>query len=405
MKFVHMADVHIGSWRDPNLRGLVVAAFSKAVDFCIEQKVNFLLISGDLFNTSLPPIDLLKIVISNLNRLKKEDISVYGVAGSHDYSPSGRSILEILEEVGLFKNVCKGFVENDNLKLRFTEHIKPNVKLTGIVGRRGLLDRKYYEQLYRDNLELEEGFKIFLFHTAITELKPRELEKMDSAPVSLLPKGFDYYAGGHVHIVKDSTLEGYKKIVFPGPIFPVTFSELEKFNSGGVYFYDNEKISYVPIKLCEILNIRVDCNRKSAIQSMELIIDAIKPDLKNTVVTIRMEGILESGKLSDIDWKEIYEILYSKGAISVLKNTSKVSSKVFDEVFVVADSVEEIEIQLMNEYSGKTEQQVIDKESEIFLMKTLLDSASLERNEGERISDFEERVINHIQNIVWDVVN
>ena len=67
MKFVHMADVHIGSWRDPNLRGLVVAAFSKAVDFCIEQKVNFLLISGDLFNTSLPPIDLLKIVISNLN--------------------------------------------------------------------------------------------------------------------------------------------------------------------------------------------------------------------------------------------------------------------------------------------------------------------------------------------------
>ena len=75
----------------------------------------------------------------------------------------------------------------------------------------------------KEALEKEEGFKIFMFHTALTELKPKELDKMDSAPVSFLPRNFDYYAGGHVHIVKEASLDGYKNIVYPGPLFPNNF--------------------------------------------------------------------------------------------------------------------------------------------------------------------------------------
>ena len=59
------------------------------------------------------------------------------------------------------------------------------------------------KELDLKNLEEEEGFKIFMFHTALTELKPKNLERMDSAPISLLPKGFDY-----VHdIIPDIQLE------------------------------------------------------------------------------------------------------------------------------------------------------------------------------------------------------
>ena len=32
MKFAHMADVHIGAWRDPKLRDLSTLAFIKAID-------------------------------------------------------------------------------------------------------------------------------------------------------------------------------------------------------------------------------------------------------------------------------------------------------------------------------------------------------------------------------------
>ena len=44
MKFAHLADCHIGSWRDPKLRDLSSTAFSKAVDSCIQKQVDFVLI-------------------------------------------------------------------------------------------------------------------------------------------------------------------------------------------------------------------------------------------------------------------------------------------------------------------------------------------------------------------------
>lgn len=67
MKFAHLADCHIGNWRDPKMADLSTKAFTKAIDTCIHEKVDFVLISGDLFNTSLPSIDRLKEVTKNLN--------------------------------------------------------------------------------------------------------------------------------------------------------------------------------------------------------------------------------------------------------------------------------------------------------------------------------------------------
>ncbi len=51
-----MADCHIGGWQEPKLKELGIKVFEKAIDKCIEKNVAFVLISGDLFNTSLPGI-------------------------------------------------------------------------------------------------------------------------------------------------------------------------------------------------------------------------------------------------------------------------------------------------------------------------------------------------------------
>jgi DNA repair exonuclease SbcCD nuclease subunit len=42
----------------------------KAISICIDEKVDFALIAGDLFNTALPSIESLKIAVENLKRLK-----------------------------------------------------------------------------------------------------------------------------------------------------------------------------------------------------------------------------------------------------------------------------------------------------------------------------------------------
>ena len=401
MKFIHIADVHIGSWREQKLRDLGISAFSRAVEECISEKVDFLLISGDLFNTSLPPLDLLKNVVICLKRLKDDDIGVYIVAGSHDFSSSGRSMLEVLEEVELFKNVCRGGVEGGKLRLKFTIDKKTGAKITGIIGKKGMLDRRYYESLIRDNLEGEEGFKIFMFHTAITELKPKELEKMESSPVSLLPIGFDYYAGGHVHVVRDMSLEGYNNVVFPGPVFPTSFVELEKIGCGGLYIYEDGKISYKKLDVCKILNIKMDCSRMTPLEVKEKIIDEFKgEELSGMIVTLRLFGVIDSGRVSDIDWKELYEILYSKNVLCVLKNTNKLASREFEDINIVAESRDETENRLIKENIGKIETIGLNPEDELNMIKTLIQSTALEREEGEKIIDYENRASCEVSKLV-----
>ena len=50
MKFGHLADCHIGAWKDQKLRNANLNSFIKAIKICKEKKVDFILISGDLFN-------------------------------------------------------------------------------------------------------------------------------------------------------------------------------------------------------------------------------------------------------------------------------------------------------------------------------------------------------------------
>src|SRR3989338_10370238 len=135
MRYAHFSDVHIGSWRDPKMRDLSTLAFQQAVDFCIHKEVQFILLAGDLFNTSMPTIDHLKAVVIKLKELKTKNIPVYAIAGSHDFSPSGKTMLDVLEKAGLLHNVVKGSVENEKLKLSFTVDPSTGVKITGMIGK------------------------------------------------------------------------------------------------------------------------------------------------------------------------------------------------------------------------------------------------------------------------------
>jgi len=163
MRFAHFADIHIGSWADDRLAEASTKAFLKAVDVCIEKDVDFILISGDFFNTSLPAIDRLKEVTSKLKELYDRHLPVYVIPGSHDFSPTGKTMLDVLENAGLFVNVMRGSGGDDgNLHLKFTIDKKTGVKITGIGGKKGMLDKHYYELLSLPELESEPGFKIFL---------------------------------------------------------------------------------------------------------------------------------------------------------------------------------------------------------------------------------------------------
>jgi len=148
MKFAHTSDCHVGGWREEEMKQLSLLSFQKMIDKCIEEHVGFLLIAGDLFNTSIPQIDLIKEVAFQLNRLKEENIDVYIIPGSHDYSPSGKTMIDVLEKAGLCHNVFK-FKNN---QLEFTLD-KTNTKITGVIGLAGGLEKAHYKVLDKTNLE------------------------------------------------------------------------------------------------------------------------------------------------------------------------------------------------------------------------------------------------------------
>ena len=401
MKFAHLADCHIGSWRDPKLKDTSTLAFIKAVDKCIQEKVNFILIAGDLFNTSFPRLDNLKTVVIKFKQLTNLGIPVYIVPGSHDYSPSGKTILDVLEEAGLFVNVFKGSVVEGKLKLNFTVDKKTGAKITGMLGKRGALEKTYYEKLITENLENEDGYKIFLFHSGIDELKPKEMENIISQPLSLLPKGFDYYAGGHMHIVDEKQIEGYGKIAYPGPLFPNSFSELEKLERGGFYIVEDNKVRWEPVQIYNVEKLKVDCEHKAPEQIKEEILSHFKnKELNNTIILIRLQGMLESGKPSDIDFKEIFDFLYSKSAYFVMKSSHAVTSREFEEIKKDIRNVEDVESFLIKEHLGqiKMENLSLDKEEE--LIKNLMKMLGTEKQEGETVPDFEKRVKEEVGKIL-----
>lgn len=395
MKFVHFADSHLDGYRDEKLNKLSLDNLKYVINFGIEKKVDFFLIAGDLFNTALPKIETLKETVSIFKNLSEKEIPVYFIPGSHDFSPNGKTMLDILEKAGFMINVFKGKITPDNsLMLEWTIDPKTKTHITGIIGKKGMLDKNYYNKLDYNNL-VSDQFKIFMFHTAIKEMIPKELEMMESSSVKTLPPGFDYYAGGHVHIRESIQRSGNGTqcpVVFPGPTFPNSFSELEKLRKGSFVFYENNNYQIKEIPSKEVIAIHVDCENKTSDDINEKIEkEIIKGNFKDKLVLIRFFGKLKEGKVGDIDFRLINRNFLDEGAYIVLQNTNKLKSKEFVEMEISEESSEDIEKNTIFEHLEQINLPEGYDEKE--LIQNLIKILDTEQYDGESKTNFTERLI------------
>ncbi len=384
-----MADCHVGGWSEPRLKELTIKSFASAIDVCIKENVAFVLIAGDLFNTAIPSLDLIKEVAHHLSKLKERDISVYVIPGSHDYSPSGKTMLDVFEKAGLLENVVKIKHESqDKIVLEFT-HDKTNTKITGLYGKRNSLDKEIYKILDKQSLEEEKGFKIFMFHCAISQYKPQSFNALHSQDVWDLPKNFNYYAGGHVHYVFNTKVNN-GLLAFPGPLFPNNFQELKELEHGGFYIVNvnsDIELKYVPIQLHKTQYLDIDVDGLSSIDANDKIIDSIsKIDQLDKIILLRIKGVLESGKISDIDFKKIEQNLL--GAYVILRNTSGLTKKEYQQIQVSAATIEALEQNIIDQKSKEIKSNLG--------VNDLMLCLNLEKDESERNQDFEERLLKNL---------
>lgn len=369
-KFAHIADCHLGAQKYPELKELELRAFKEALDICMAEEVDFIIIAGDLFHSNLPDMGVVKEAARKLSQVKEKGIPVYINYGSHDFSPNQTSIIDVITESGLMKKLFNARVVKDEqgreqIQLIFTIDPKTGAKLTGISGRKMGIDNSYYEIMDRKSLEAEDGFKIFVYHTSVKNILPEYLIQMGGMDIKRFPRNFDYYAGGHIHKrVCEDKLEGYGVITYSGPLFGGYPRDLEisaKGEKRGFYIieYDDHinscaDLKFHPLELVKYLYLEFNADHKNSTQMNEEIKKELERrknqgEIEGRIIVLKVRGELSSGKTSGVNFQEVRKYLKEASALHVSINYHGLISREYTEIRVKGETVEEIEENLLLE--------------------------------------------------------
>ena len=411
-KFAHITDCHLGSWRNPKLRDLNLQAFERSILISIKEQVDFILITGDFFDVNIPQLAPVKKAVEILKRARDSGIPIYMIYGSHDFNTANISMIDILHSAELFIKPTEFQFNSDSVMLKFFVDKKTGAKITGISGRKVGLDKEIYEKLDKKKLESEDGFKIFLLHRGIQEIVPLNMQFRDSLPMSLVPKGFDYYGGGHIHKRVEKKIDN-SLIIYPGPLFGSTFQDLEETAKGekrGFYIisFDTQifECKFIEIKVADILYKEIFSQKWSSEKLKDEITKNISElEVKNKIVLIKVKGKL-FGKRSNIDFGKFGLDISKKGAILSFININNLSTDETQSIVVQSSNKFDIEREIFHEsiknfqtestLSIKVKNQINSKltgKPGENISISLLDILRNEKLENENTSTYDDRII------------
>jgi DNA repair exonuclease SbcCD nuclease subunit len=403
IKFAHMADMHIGAASDPKMRELELLTLEGAFGRCMSEGVDFVILAGDIFHVNIPDLEVVKGAVEVFRRFAETGRRIYIVYGSHDFSPNAASIIDIVEAAGLVTRVGKPSGEGAGEKLmpEVVKDGRTGALLTGISGRRGLRERDAFEALDREWLGRLEGFRIFVFHTALDEIKGED-ERYESMPSSLLPEGFDYYAGGHIHKVIDMDLGG-RRVVYPGPLFTGWGGDLEATASGvarGFFMVEADGSGRVSKEFIETTPfkgelIRIEARGETASQ-LNARLEAItgEHDVGGKVVVLKVSGEISSGRTSDIDFAGARRRIADAGAIYVHLSRNQLRAREMESASVHGETTSQIEDGVLREMAGevKGRNERLTK-SCVEVARQLLAQLRSPKLEGETQRDYDARMM------------
>ncbi|MEF8873817.1 MAG: metallophosphoesterase [Candidatus Thermoplasmatota archaeon] len=377
VKFAHIADCHLGAFgRDPKLREYNLEAFEKAIEISIERNVDFIVIAGDLFHNPHPDMDVVNRAVQVLMRAREKNIRIYSVYGSHDFNIAHASLIDVLESAEVFRKVVN-YLEGEN-KLTLQED-PSGVSIAGLSGRKNRADVSYFKRLDFSLPEKDEK-SIFVFHTPIAELKPAEIHEERSVPVSSLPEGFDYYAGGHIH---KKIVDEERSIYYPGPTFGASYTDLER-NDRGFFIVDDWETEYVAFEEPKIVLKRIDADGLKVEELEERLKDLYEEEMEGDILLLKVKGTLAQGEPSNVDFNRLKRKLKERGFETVYLNRRELEGKELERVKVKEEEEGKMEQRLLEEN--------IEEEWAHKFGADLLDILKVEKKEGETDSDYESRI-------------
>lgn len=238
MKFIHIADVHLGAQPEAG-RAYSKSrprelwdTFSAVIDCCNQEQADLLLIAGDLFHRQ-PLLRELKELSYLFSKL--EQTQVVMIAGNHDYikRDSYYRTFEWPEHVHMLSGKAPGYVlfpELDAAVYGFSYH-----------------SREILEPLY-DNMKAQGAarYEILLAHGGDERHIPIRRQCLERS-------GFDYIALGHIH-KRQSLIEGFAE--YAGSLEPTDKNDVGKHGYiKGELDEDGLRLEFVPVAGREYLHL------------------------------------------------------------------------------------------------------------------------------------------------------
>ncbi|MCJ7792095.1 MAG: DNA repair exonuclease, partial [Dehalococcoidia bacterium] len=197
LKILHTADIHLGAKfsglgnKGASQREQLRTTFKNVIATAINERVNIVLIAGDLFDANQQPQRNIDLVIEQFNLLNQNNIPVCLIPGTHD-SLDSSSIYRKVD----FEGKCS------NLKFFADENISckeyPGLDLT-VYGKPNLSNRSYISPLKGLKPSTSSKFHIAMAHGSfyIPEkiAEDDHVFRLEEVKVS----GMDYLALGHWH--------------------------------------------------------------------------------------------------------------------------------------------------------------------------------------------------------------
>jgi exonuclease SbcD len=210
LRFLHVADPHLDSPLEglasredaPTdlIRSATRRAFENMVQLAIAERVNFIVIAGDLYDGDWRDYSTGLFFKAQMLQLQRHAIPVYLISGNHDAASVITRRLSLPENVHSFSTR--------------TAETKEVPGTPVVIHGRGFPDRAVTENLAREYPHALPGrFNIGLLHTSLTG-SPEHDSYAPCSVADLASRGYDYWALGHIH--QPTVISDNPWIVFAG---------------------------------------------------------------------------------------------------------------------------------------------------------------------------------------------
>ena len=271
LRFIHCADIHLGhrQYGLDQRASDFAKSFEWLCDEAINNKVDFMIISGDMFDTRTLNPQTLEYAVKPLYKLQENNITIYVIDGNHDRKMYKDKIgwLEYLDHEGLIE-----YIKEYNIIVKEYNVIS--------LGYNNKID--FDEITYFDN-----GFNIIMLHAGLEGIIP-SMNGISKEEINKLKPYCDYLALGHIH--KPYQIDDW--IYNPGSLEHWSISESEW--DGGYYLVSvdtntkNFTTKHIPSPKRKM--VRLNFHNSQIIHMLE----ECTPNVDDAIVELSVTGISDN---------------------------------------------------------------------------------------------------------------